>query len=75
MRCGIKSRVDVCMERYGLNHDQAIEPLKQVAEDEEEAAEAAPEKHHPVAGPPPEEDATEERKRTTMLPTPGRGSG
>ena len=35
MRCGIKSRVGVCMERYGLNHDQAIEHIKQVAEDEE----------------------------------------
>ena len=35
MQVGIKSRILVCMERYGLNHDQAVEHIKEVAEDEE----------------------------------------
>ena len=36
MQVGIKSRVNVCMERYGLNRDQAIEQIERVAEDEAE---------------------------------------
>jgi len=32
---GLKSRVAICMDRYGLSRDQAIEHLKQTAEDEE----------------------------------------
>ena len=53
---GIKSRVTVCMERYGLSHDQAIEHIKQVTEDEAEAQEKGPAKAEPVAGPPVEDD-------------------
>ena len=36
MQVGIKSRVTVCMERYGLTRDQAVEHIKQVSEDEAE---------------------------------------
>ncbi len=58
MQLGIKSRISVCMDRYGLNRDQAVEHIKQVAEDEAEAAEVGPEKANPVA--PPKEEAPEE---------------
>ena len=58
MQLGIKSRISVCMDRYGLNHDQAVEHIKQVAEDETEAAEVGPAKQNPVS--PPKEEAPEE---------------
>ena len=74
MRCGIKSRVAVCMERYGLSRARAVEHIKQVAEDETEAAEIGPGKHHPVAGPPPEEDATEGAEADGHIPDSGKAS-
>jgi hypothetical protein len=49
MQVGIKSRIHVCMERYGLNHDQAIERLKQVADDEEIAKSVLPQELTPPA--------------------------
>ena len=58
MQVGIKSRITVCMERYGLSRDQAVEHIKQVAEDETEAAEIGPEKANLVA--PPKEEEPEE---------------
>ncbi|MGZ5983148.1 MAG: hypothetical protein ACXWO3_19725, partial [Isosphaeraceae bacterium] len=59
MQVGIKSRVNVCMERYGLNRDQAIAHIEQVAEDEAEAQaqEKGPPKQNPVA--PPKQEAPE----------------
>jgi len=42
MQTGIKSRVMVVMERYGLSRDQALEHLAQVAADNEEAEAIAP---------------------------------
>jgi hypothetical protein len=59
MQVGIKSRVAVCMERYGLSRDQALKHIEQVAEDEEEAAEVGPAKQNPISPPkvePVEED-------------------
>ena len=56
MQVGIKSRVTVCMERFGLTRDQAIAHIEQVAEDEAEAQEMGPPKAEPVAGPPVEDD-------------------
>src|SRR5208282_2415932 len=53
----IKSRVTVCMERYGLTRDQAVEHIKQVTEDETEAQEIGPEKKFPIA--PPKEETLE----------------
>ena len=50
MQVGIKSRITVCMERYGLTRDQAIKHIEQVAEDEAEAAEKGPAKADPVSG-------------------------
>ena len=58
MQVGIKSRVAVCMERYGLNRDQAIAHIEQVAEDEAEAQEKGPPKQNPVS--PSREDEPEE---------------
>jgi hypothetical protein len=49
MQVGIKSRVTVCMERYGLSRDQAIEHLKQVAEDEAEVKQILPQELTPSA--------------------------
>jgi hypothetical protein len=49
MQVGIKSRISVCMERYGLTRDQAVAHIKQVAEDEQEAQAIMPEKEEPVA--------------------------
>lgn len=49
LQVGIKSRITVCMERYGLSRDQAVEHIKQVAEDEEAADEIMPDKEEPVA--------------------------
>ncbi len=49
MQVGIKSRVTVCMERYGLTRDQAIEHLKQVAEDEAEVKAILPQELKPPA--------------------------
>ena len=49
MQVGIKSRITVCMERYGLDRDQAIAHLEQVAEDEAKAAEVGPPKAEPVS--------------------------
>jgi len=57
MQVGIKSRITVCMERYGLTRDQAIEHIKQVTEDETEAQEIGPEKKFPIA--PPKEETPE----------------
>ena len=37
------------MERYGLNHDQAVEHMKQVAEDEEIAKAVLPQELTPPA--------------------------
>jgi hypothetical protein len=54
MQIGIKSRLTVCMERYGLSRNQAVEHLKKVKEDDHEAAvlmaekPAAPEQHKAV---------------------------
>ncbi len=47
MQLGIKSRVQVLMERYSLTRDQAIQHIRQVAEDEEEAKEANPDLQEP----------------------------
>lgn len=52
---GSKSRVNVIMERYGLTRDQAIDHLKQVADDETEATAILPQLK-PVPGEKPEED-------------------
>ena len=49
MQVGIKSRIAICMERYGLSHDQAVEHIKQVAQDEAEANLVGPAKHEPIA--------------------------
>ncbi len=49
MQCGIKSRITVCMERYGLNHDQAVQHIKQVAEDEQTIKEILPRELTPPA--------------------------
>ena len=49
MQVGIKSRINVCMERYGLNHDQAVQRLKEVAEDEETAKSVLPQELTPPA--------------------------
>jgi len=48
MQVGIKSRITVCMERYGLTRDQAVEHIKQVSEDE---AEIKPEMQQEVQPP------------------------
>jgi hypothetical protein len=44
---GSKSRVNVIQERYGLTREQAIDHLKQVAEDEEEAKAILPQPEPP----------------------------
>ena len=49
MQVGIKSRVTVCMERYGLTREQAIEHIKQVAQDEEDAKAILPQELTPPA--------------------------
>ena len=49
MQCGIKSRVIVCMERYGLNEDQAIERIKTVAEQEQKVKAILPQELTPPA--------------------------
>ncbi len=49
MQVGIKSRIAVCMERYGLNRDQAVEHIKQVAEDEEQVKQLLPQELTPPA--------------------------
>ena len=59
MQVGIKSRVSVCMERYGLTRDQAIKHIEQVAEDELEAQEKGPAKANPVAPPAEDDDVSE----------------
>lgn len=48
MQLGIKSRVTVLMERYSLTREQAIDHLRQVAEDEEEARQANPDIEDPM---------------------------
>lgn len=50
MQIGLKSRVSVAMERYGLSRDQAIEHLAQVASDNEEAETVAPQDDGPDPG-------------------------
>lgn len=49
MQVGIKSRITVCMERYGLTREQALDHLEQVAKDEADAAKVGPPKVEPVA--------------------------
>src|SRR5208282_2112565 len=49
MQVGIKSRITVCMERYGLNHDQAVDHIKQVTEDEEAVKQILPQDLTPPA--------------------------
>jgi hypothetical protein len=49
MQCGIKSRITVCMERYGLNHDQAVQHIKQVTLDEQTIKEILPQELTPPA--------------------------
>ena len=67
MQVGIKSRITVCMERYGLTREQAVKHIKQVAKDEEQTDKIMPEKQEPVApnaepnaGEPEEPDADDE---------------
>ena len=65
---GAKSRVDVVRERYGLTRDQAIERIKQVAEDEAEVATLMPLKPIPGEVPPElantvDDDETEEKEQ------------
>jgi hypothetical protein len=65
MQVGIKSRINVCMERYGLNHDQAVQRLKEVAEDEEIAKAVLPQELTPPASetmPSEEQDAREQQQ-------------
>ena len=65
MQVGIKSRIIVCMERYGLNHDQAVQRLKEVAEDEQVAKEILPQELTPPASetmPSEEQDSRDEEK-------------
>ena len=65
MQVGIKSRINVCMERYGLNHDQAVQRLKEVAEDEEIAKAVLPQELTPPASetmPSEEQDARQEQQ-------------
>ena len=49
MQVGIKSRITVCMERYGLTHDQAVDHIKQVTEDEEAVKQILPQELTPPA--------------------------
>ncbi len=49
MQVGIKSRITVCMERYGLTRNQAVEHIKQVTEDEEEVKQILPQELTPPA--------------------------
>ncbi len=51
IRVGIKSRINVCMERYGLSRSQALEHIKQVAHDEEETAGITLDRQEPAAPP------------------------
>ena len=65
MQVGIKSRINVCMERYGLNHDQAVQRLEEVAKDEEIAKQVLPQELTPVASetmPSEEQDARQEER-------------
>ena len=73
MQVGIKSRVAVCMERYGLNHDQAVEHMKQVAEDEEIAKAVLPQELTPPASetmPSEEQDARNDAPTRTRRTRP-----
>ena len=58
---GLKSRVSLCMDRYGLSEDQAIERLKQVAAQEAKvmAFLPPPPPPKPTADQGGDEDATE----------------
>ncbi len=58
MQVGIKSRITVCMERYGLTRDQAVEHIKQVSTDE---AEIKPEMQQEVQPPAAETMPSEEQ--------------
>ena len=82
MQVGIKSRIQVCMERYGLSRDSAIEHIKQVADDEAALkAAAAPRATPPAAEtmPSEEQDARKairrSRRRTWPDDTAGSESG
>ena len=48
MRIGIKSRINVCMERYGLSRNQAIEHIKQVARRRGRIRRDCPQRQEPV---------------------------
>ena len=75
MQVGIKSRILVCMERYGLNHDQAVEHIKEVAEDEELIKSILPQELTPPAAetmPSEEQDA---RAQQQYDDTTGAASG
>ncbi len=65
LQIGSKSRVQVIEERYGLTRDQAIDPLKQVAEDEKQADVIMPPPApiDPATGQPVADDATDEEKQ------------
>jgi len=79
MQVGIKSRVTVCMERYGLNRDQAIEHIKQVAEDEDEVKQILPQELTPPASetmPSEEQDQRQEEQAQSQADiTQGAESG
>ena len=65
MQVGIKSRVTVCMDRYGLNRDQAIEHIKQVTEDEAVIKQILPQELTPPASetmPSEEQDARNDER-------------
>ena len=65
MQVGIKSRINVCMERYGLNHDQAVQRVKEVAKDEETIKAILPQELTPPASetmPSEEQDAREQQQ-------------
>jgi hypothetical protein len=65
MQVGLKSRINVCMERYGLNHDQAVQRLQEVAEDEAIAKSLLPQELTPPGSetmPSEEQDQRDEEK-------------
>jgi Phage portal protein, SPP1 Gp6-like len=60
---GLKSRVSVCMERFGLTRQAAIEHIKQMADDEQEVTQLLPQAEQPEEFPgvkkEPQEDDTQ----------------
>jgi len=79
LQVGIKSRIQVCMERYGLNHDQAVEHIKQVARDEDEIKAILPQELTPPASdtmPSAEQDQrAADQEQTSADITQGTGDG